>query len=72
MEQATGCKTVELWSIDQGNFASVIAFADKFEQDGGGIDILVANAGVFQKEYCVTSNGWEETLVFSSVSFFAT
>lgn len=54
--------------LDLGRFASVIEFAEKFEQDGGHIDILIANAGIAQKEYRVTSDGWEESCV--SQAFF--
>jgi NAD(P)-dependent dehydrogenase (short-subunit alcohol dehydrogenase family) len=47
--------------MDQGNFSSVIAFADKVEREGGKIDILVANAGIVNPQYSITEDGWETT-----------
>lgn len=61
--EATGYQTAELWLLDQGKFASIVDFADKFEQDGEKIDILVANAGISSMEYNTTSDGYEETYV---------
>jgi len=48
--------------IDLSEFSSVVAFADKFEKDGGRLDILVENAGCTQLEYGTTQDGWETTL----------
>jgi NAD(P)-dependent dehydrogenase (short-subunit alcohol dehydrogenase family) len=62
VEQETGYKKAELWLLDQADFASILAFADKFEKDGGNIDILVANAAVLHNtEYLATNDGWEES-----------
>lgn len=51
----------ELWQIDLSNFASVKEFADKFEKDGGRLDILVENAGIATTKYEATTDGWEST-----------
>ncbi|KAK7044161.1 hypothetical protein VNI00_007881 [Paramarasmius palmivorus] len=49
----------ELWIIDLSSFASVKAFVDKFEKEGGRLDILVENAGIMgSEEYEVTEDGW--------------
>lgn len=61
IEAATGYKTAELWLLDLSKFASVVEFADKFEKDGGKIDLLIANAGVVLPEYHATSDGHEDT-----------
>ena len=53
----------ELWIIDLADFASVRRFGDEFEQDGGRLDILVANAAVLTTKYEKTKDGWESTLV---------
>ncbi|KAK7044162.1 hypothetical protein VNI00_007882 [Paramarasmius palmivorus] len=54
----TGYKA-ELWIIDLSSFASVKAFVDKFEKEGGRLDILVENAGIIGSEdYQVTKDGW--------------
>jgi retinol dehydrogenase-12 len=60
IEAATGYRS-ELWILDLAKFASVLEFADKFEKDGGRIDILIANAGVVWPDYRETVDGWEET-----------
>ncbi|ESK92349.1 retinol dehydrogenase 12 [Moniliophthora roreri MCA 2997] len=55
----TGYSKAELWTIDLSNFASVKAFVDKFEKEGGRLDILIENAGVMgSDEYEVTEDGW--------------
>lgn len=61
IKEATGFKNVDLWLLDLAKFASVIAFADKFEQEGGRLDILVANAAIAVDKYKLTSDGWEES-----------
>jgi len=68
VEQETGYKSAELWLVDLGNFSSVIAFADRFERDGGRLDILVANAAVAQMKYATTVDGWEETVQVNHLS----
>jgi len=54
---------VEVWEIDQTSFASIRVFVDRFEREGGGkLDLLVLNAGVAQRAYGVTDDGWEKML----------
>ncbi|KAG1790429.1 uncharacterized protein HD556DRAFT_1242402 [Suillus plorans] len=62
IEQETGYNGCELWIVDLANFASVTAFADKFEKDGGDLHILVMNAGIVQPHYQLTTDGWESVL----------
>ncbi|KAG0701635.1 hypothetical protein DFH29DRAFT_925601 [Suillus ampliporus] len=62
IEQETGYDGCELWIIDLANFASVTAFADKFEKEGGDLHILVMNAGIAVPVYQPTADGWESTL----------
>jgi retinol dehydrogenase 12 len=47
--------------LNLSSFASVVAFINKFKQDGGKIDIFVANAAVVVPHYVRTVDGWEET-----------
>lgn len=61
----TDCQTAELWIMDLAEFASVRRFVDQFEQDGGRLDILVANAAVIMPKYEATNDGWETWLVLS-------
>ncbi|KAJ7151011.1 hypothetical protein C8R46DRAFT_914484 [Mycena filopes] len=58
----------ELWLVDLADFASVKAFADKFERDGGRLDILVANAGIAVGKYEATVDGWESSLQVNDLS----
>lgn len=59
--EETGYKSVELWNVDLSRFSSVKEFADKFEKDGGRLDILVQNAAILSRSYGETSDGWEES-----------
>ncbi|KAG1750555.1 uncharacterized protein EDB91DRAFT_1108138 [Suillus paluster] len=62
IEQETAYNGCELWIIDLANFASVTAFADKFDKEGGDLHLLVMNAGILQSDYQPTTDGWESTL----------
>ncbi|OJA10629.1 hypothetical protein AZE42_11358 [Rhizopogon vesiculosus] len=62
IEQETGYNGCELWIIDLADFASVVAFADKFEKEVGDLHILVMNAGVLQPTFQLTTDGWESML----------
>ncbi len=64
LKAETGYHRAELWLVDLSRFSSVTAFANKFEADGGRLDILVLNAGVMPtKEYRTTADGWESSYV---------
>ncbi|KAJ7139182.1 short-chain dehydrogenase [Mycena epipterygia] len=69
LKAATGYTRAELWIIDLANFSSVKQFADKFERDGGRLDILVENAALGAMKYRPTSDGWESAL---QVNFLST
>ena len=55
---------MEYWSLELSEFASVRAFADRFEKDGGDLDILVANAAVATYDFVLTSDGYDNAYVF--------
>ena len=64
MSEDTGYRNAELWIIDLADFASVKSFADRFNKEGGRLDILVENAAVIPgKTLELTSDGWETTSV---------
>ncbi|KAF8875612.1 hypothetical protein CPB85DRAFT_1235845 [Mucidula mucida] len=63
----TGFK-VELWLVDLASFASVSSFADKFDKDGGRLDILVMNAGLMSPTYSATVDGWEACLQVNNLA----
>ncbi|KAJ7770638.1 hypothetical protein B0H16DRAFT_1410926 [Mycena metata] len=63
LKAETNYTKAEVWLIDLAEFESVTKFADKFEQDGGRLDILVENAAMAVGAYEATEDGWE-------ISFF--
>jgi len=63
IRDATGCSTVECWTVDLADFKTISAFADRFEREGGGrLDVLLENAGVLCTKFIPTVDGWETTL----------
>ncbi|KAF8903501.1 hypothetical protein CPB84DRAFT_1845793 [Gymnopilus junonius] len=72
IKQETGFQDVELWLLDLGSFASVRSFAERFEKEGGRLDILVenaANAPTF--DYVeFTNDGWEASVQVNDLSTF--
>ncbi|KAK0237504.1 hypothetical protein EDD85DRAFT_770328 [Armillaria nabsnona] len=62
LKAETGYQKAELWLVDLSHFLSVTAFANKFEADGGRLDILILNAGIMPtKEHRTTIDGWESS-----------
>ncbi|KAK0457807.1 uncharacterized protein EV420DRAFT_479290 [Desarmillaria tabescens] len=69
LKNETGYQKAELWLVDLSRFSSVTAFANRFEADGGRLDILVLNAGVIPtKEYLTTPDGWESALQINDIA----
>jgi retinol dehydrogenase 12 len=62
IKAATGFD-VELWTVDLARMESVVAFVDRFQKDGGRLDVLVCNAGVYEHKYSTTVDGYETTWV---------
>ena len=46
LKTETGYESAELWVIDLARISSVIDFVERFEKEGGRIDILLLNAGI--------------------------
>ena len=59
IEQATGYRNIELAIFDQGDFGSIIKYAESVKDEP--LDILVANAGLAVGKYEQTGDGWETT-----------
>jgi NAD(P)-dependent dehydrogenase (short-subunit alcohol dehydrogenase family) len=57
--QASGNPHVTLMIVDLASQASIIAFADEFNQDYRRLDALVNNAGVYTRERQTTPEGFE-------------
>jgi NAD(P)-dependent dehydrogenase (short-subunit alcohol dehydrogenase family) len=69
LREETGCATAELWLLDLASFASVKSFGERFEREGGRLDILVENAGVLpDKKLQFTSDGWETSVQVNNLS----
>ena len=61
IKEETSLENVEMWPLDLAKFSSVTSFADRFEKDGGRLDVLVANAAVSPSTCRRTPDGWEES-----------
>jgi retinol dehydrogenase 12 len=67
LKAETGYGSAELWIIDLARISSVVDFAERFEKDGGRIDILLLNAAItpFAGQH-LTADGYEPVLVIRS------
>ncbi|KAF8961516.1 NAD(P)-binding protein [Flammula alnicola] len=69
LREETGCKTAELWILDLAQFSSVKSFAERFNSEGGRLDILVENAAILPpNKYEPTTDGWEPTFQVNNLS----
>jgi len=59
---------IDVWELDQADFASVKAFAARVEKDLDRLDIAILNAGIATYNWRVTKDGWEETLQVNDIS----
>jgi len=59
---------VEPWALELSSFASVVAFADKFEKDGGKLDVVIINAAVADVKVTRTGDGWETQIQVNHLS----
>jgi retinol dehydrogenase-12 len=67
LKTETGYESAELWVIDLARISSVVDFAERFEKDGGRIDILLLNAGITPAlKQQLTADGYEPTSVIRS------
>ncbi|KAJ7249517.1 short-chain dehydrogenase [Mycena haematopus] len=64
----TGYSRAELWIIDLTDFSSVKQFADKFEREGGRLDILVENAAIGSHKYVPTKDNWDISLQVNHIA----
>ncbi|KAJ6520379.1 short-chain dehydrogenase/reductase family protein-like protein [Mycena sanguinolenta] len=68
LKALTGYAKAGLWIIDLADFSSVKQFADKFERDGGRLDILVENAAVTSMQYAPFKDNRETSLQVNNLS----
>ena len=67
LKTETGYESAELRIIDLARISSVVDFAERFEKEGGRIDILLLNAGIvpFPGQQ-LTADGYEPVSVIRS------
>ncbi|KAF7369500.1 hypothetical protein MVEN_00279800 [Mycena venus] len=68
LSAATGYTKAELWIVDLADFESVKAFADRFQREGGRLDIFVENAAILMDKYEPSKDGWETAFQVSCLS----
>lgn len=69
LEAQTGSiGAISVYELDMNSFASVKRFAERVSQEFGKIDIVILNAGLRNREYVTSPEGWEETLQVNTLS----
>jgi retinol dehydrogenase 12 len=67
LKAETGYTSGKLWIIDLAQISSVIDFTDRFEKEGGRLDILVENAAILPTPgQHLTADGYEPVSVIHS------
>ncbi|CAL1707381.1 unnamed protein product [Somion occarium] len=64
----TGYTKAEGWVLELSDFSSVIAFAERFENESVPLDILVCNAAIALPHFQKTIDGWETVLQVNHLS----
>ncbi|PLN77385.1 short-chain dehydrogenase/reductase family protein [Aspergillus taichungensis] len=59
---------VRVWELEMGSFQSVKQFANRVDKEIDRLDIALLNAGLFNREYATSPEGWEETLQVNTLS----
>ncbi|THC89360.1 hypothetical protein EYZ11_011199 [Aspergillus tanneri] len=69
LENRTGRRgVVHVWELEMSCFQSVKDFADRANREIKQLDIALLSAGLWNREYIVTPEGWEETLQVNTLS----
>ncbi|KAJ6114607.1 hypothetical protein N7486_000385 [Penicillium sp. IBT 16267x] len=59
---------VQVWELEMNNFQSVKDFASRVNKELPQVDIALLNAGLWNREYVLSPEGWEETLQVNTLS----
>ncbi|KAB8077503.1 hypothetical protein BDV29DRAFT_167944 [Aspergillus leporis] len=59
---------IQVWELDMDNFQSVQSFANRVQTEIKQLDIALLNAGLWNKGYTASPEGWEETLQVNALS----
>lgn len=60
--------TIQVWKLEMSSFQSVKDFAKRASEELTNIDIVLLNAGLWNKDYVKSTDGWEETLQVNTLS----
>lgn len=59
---------ISVLELDMNSFASVKSFVESVSQQFQRIDLVILNAGIHNREYVTSPEGWEETLQVNTLS----
>ncbi|KAJ5623303.1 NAD(P)-binding protein [Penicillium lividum] len=59
---------VQVWELEMNSFQSVKDFASRVNKELPRVDIALLNAGLWNREYGHSPEGWEETLQVNTLS----
>ncbi|KAE8144532.1 hypothetical protein BDV25DRAFT_134586 [Aspergillus avenaceus] len=59
---------IQVWELDMNSFESVKSFANRAQTEIKQLDIALLNAGLWNREYTTSPEGWEETIQVNSLS----
>lgn len=59
---------VQIWELEMDNFQSVQQFAGRVNRETTRVDVALLNAGLWNRDYSVSPEGWEETLQVNVLS----
>ncbi|PWY92766.1 NAD(P)-binding protein [Aspergillus heteromorphus CBS 117.55] len=60
--------TVQVWQLEMGSFASVQSFAHRASTDLKRLDVALLNAGVWNRDFALSREGWEGTIQVNALS----
>lgn len=59
---------IQVWELDMDSFESVRSFAKRIDKEVPRLDVALLNAGLWNKGYIVSPEGWEETMQVNTLS----
>lgn len=59
---------IQVWKLEMSSFQSVKDFAKRVQDELTEVDTVVLNAGLWNKDYVKSADGWEETIQVNTLS----
>lgn len=59
---------IQVWELEMNSFPSVKQFASRVENEAKRLDVALLNAGLWNRDYSVSTHGWEEVLQVNTLS----